>query len=183
MRRRVLAGAAAALVALLALLVWPVGLLTGGDDNQAASEGNQSAAAQTGDAADIPVQTRGQVIIAEQSGKPQLLVTATKLPPSGQTTAYQVWLYNSDKDRKSLGARPTNEQGDLQAGTDLPSDYRNYKFIDVTSATVDGQSLRTGDSVLRGLLELRKKPVTRGTGKNKVTLLGEIELLPLPASG
>ena len=183
MRRRLLGGAAAALLVLLAVLLWPVGLLTGDDDEPAASRDEPAPAAQTGTGSDIAAETRGQVIIAEQDGKTQVLVTATKLPPSGQNVAYQVWLYNSAKDRKSLGARPTDEQGTLQAGTDLPSDYRKYKFIDVTSATVEGQTLRTGRSVLRGLIELRDKPVTRGTGKNKVSLLAEIELLPLPGSG
>jgi hypothetical protein len=182
MRRRLLAGAGAALVLLLALLVWPVGLLTGSGDDKAAGK-DEPAAANTGTAANIAVETRGQAIIAEQDGKPQLLVTATKLPPSGQNAAYQVWLYNSEKDRKSLGAQVTDAQGNLQAGAVLPSGYRDYKFVDVTSATVDGQSLRTGSSVLRGLLELRDKPVTRGAGKKKVTLLGQIELLPLPGSG
>jgi hypothetical protein len=181
MRRRLLAALAAAAVLLLVVLVWPIGLLTG-DDSE--STGNDAQpAAQTGRDSNIAVQTRGQAIIAQQAGKPQLFVTATKLRPSGDRSAYQVWLYNSDTERKSLGAQVTDAQGNLQAGAPLPSDYRKYKFIDVTNVAVDGQNLRTGRSVLRGLLQLRDKPVTRGTGKNRVTLLGQIELLPLPGSG
>jgi Anti-sigma-K factor rskA/Sigma-70, region 4 len=185
MRRRLLAAAAAAAVVLLAVLVWPIGLLTGGDDESSSSSAdNQPApAAQTGDGSNIAVQTRGQAIIAEQAGKPQIFVTATKLRPSGDRSAYQVWLYNSNSDRKSLGAQVTDAQGNLQAGATLPSDYRDYRFIDVTNTAVDGQNLRTGRSVLRGLLQLREKPVTRGTGKRQITLLGQIQLLPLPGSG
>jgi hypothetical protein len=182
MRRRLLAGAAAAALVLLAVLLWPIGLLTGDDEPSSASGDNQPAA-QTGSGSNIAVQTRGQAIVAEQAGKPQLFVTATKLRPSGDRSAYQVWLYNSNTERKSLGAQVTDAQGNLQAGATLPSDYRNYKFIDVTNVAVDGQNLRTGRSVLRGLLQLTDKPVTRGTGKNRITLLGQIELLPLPGSG
>jgi hypothetical protein len=178
MRRRLLAGAAAAALVLLALLVWPVGLLTGDDDG-----GDESAepAAQNGGSSNIAVETRGQAIIAQQAaGKPQIFVTATQLEPSGSRSAYQVWLYNSEKDRKALGVQATDSQGNLQAGTTLPSDYRNYKFIDVTNVTAEGQNLKTGESVLRGLLQLADKPVTRGKGKNRVTVFGQIELLPLP---
>jgi hypothetical protein len=181
MRRRLLAAGGALLLVLLVVLVWPVGLLTGDDD--ASSAGDSQQAAQAGGDSNIAVQTRGQVIIAEQAGKPQIFVTATKLRPSGQRSGYQVWLYNSDDDRKLLGAQVTDAQGNLQAGAPLPSDYRNYKFVDVTTVALTGQNARTGKSVLRGLLKLREKPVTRGTGKNKITLLGEIELVPLPGSG
>jgi Anti-sigma-K factor rskA len=180
-RRRLLAaaGALAALV-LVAVLVWPVGVLTGGDDDEPAAEQarNQAGGDQGGGA-----ESRGQAIIASQggqSGRPQIIVTASGLPPSTQRSAYQVWLYNSEQDRRSIGAQVTDAQGTLQAGGPLPSDYRDYRFIDVTEVAVNGKSLRTGDSVLRGLLELRERPVTRGTGKNRITLLADIELLPLP---
>jgi hypothetical protein len=63
----------------------------------------------------------------------------------------------------------------------LPAGYKRFKFIDVTTAAVDGQRVvSTGGSVMRGLVKLREKPVTRGTGKNKATLLGQVELRPLP---
>jgi hypothetical protein len=184
MLRRLLAGAGAVVLVLLVVLVWPIGLLTGDDDNDGG--GSSPPAAQAGggaSAGNINAETRGQAVIAEQDGKPQILVTATKLPPSGNDSAYQVWLYNNDKARKSLGAQVTDAQGNLQAGATLPSDYRKYEFVDVTKVAVNGQSLRTGESVLRGLVKMRAKPVTEGTGKNQVKLLGQVELLPLPASG
>jgi hypothetical protein len=177
-RRRLLAaaGALAALV-LVAVLVWPIGLLTG-DDEPAAEQAGASPGGDQGGAAG----SRGQAIIARQGGqgRPQIIVTASGLPPSTQRSAYQVWLYNSDQDRKSIGAQVTDGQGTLQAGGPLPSDYRDYRFIDVTEVAVNGQSFRTGDSVLRGLLELRDRPVTRGTGDRRITLLADIQLLPLP---
>jgi hypothetical protein len=187
-RRRILAAGGVVALLLIGLLVWPVGLLTGEDEepqaesNGASDTGQQSAG--QGDA--VPTETQGQAIIAVQGGKTQLVVTAAGLEPSTEQSAYQVWLYNSTADRKSLGATVTDEQGNLQSGGELPGDYRNYRFIDVTSVAVEGgdqRSFKTGPSVMRGLLELRPKPVTRGTGKQKVTLLAEIRLRPLPQPG
>ena len=187
-RRRILAvgGAVAALLLLVGLLVWPGQLLTGGDDDEgpAGSAGGsqpQSAASQ-GDA--VSAKTEGEAIIAEQGGTTQLVVTATGLEPSTQQNAYQVWLYNSADDRKSLGATVTDQQGALRSGGQLPADYRDYQFIDVTSVTIKGeQDFETGPSVLRGLLELRDNPVARGSGKQRITLLAEIRLRPLPSPG
>ena len=178
-RRRILAGAAAALVVLLAVLLWPVGVLTGGDDDDKGDAGAR---------ADTPISKKrqGSAIIAKSKGKTQILVQAQGLKPSTQTTAYQVWLYYSESKRESLGATATDTKGNLQVVGNLPADYKNWKYIDVTAVTVTGQGndqqVKTGASVLRGLLELAKKPVETGTGKNKATVLASITLLPLPNS-
>jgi Anti-sigma-K factor rskA/Sigma-70, region 4 len=176
-RRRLLAaaGVAAALV-LAAVLVWPVGVLTGGDDG---GDEPQAAGTSGGGQEGVSAQTRGQAIIARQTGRPQIIVTATGLPPSTQRSAYQVWLYNSEQDRKSIGAQVTDAQGNLQAGGPLPSNYQQYRFVDVTEVAVNGNDFRTGRSVLRGALQLRDKPVTRGTGSKKITLLADIRLAPV----
>jgi len=182
MRRRLLAGAGALLLVLLVVLVWPVGLLTGGDDDGGSSSAEPASAQNGGDQTPVNAQTRGQAIIAEQSGKPIVLISAVGLQPSPKNTAYQVWLYNSESDRKSLGAQVTDDQGNFGVSQALPADYKNFKFIDMTLSSVKGEQVQTGDSVLRGLLKLRDKPVTRGTGKNKATVLANITLLPLPNS-
>ena len=182
-RRLVTAGGVALVIILFGVLVWPGEVLIGGDD-----EPSQASSGSSGQQADgqgsISTRTQGTAIIAEQQDKTQMLVTAQGLEPSTQRSAYQVWLYNSDEDRKSLGATVTDPQGNLQAGAELPADYQDYKFVDLTSVTVKGegqnQSFDNGPSVLRGLLELRDKPVTRGSGQNRVTLLGDIRMLPLP---
>jgi Sigma-70, region 4 len=186
-RRRLVSAAGVGILILLAVLLWPIGLLTGGDDDDEPSRASSgSNGQQAGGGQEGPISTRrqGTAIIAEQNGKPQILVTATGLEPSTQDTAYQVWLYNSNEDRRSLGATATDQQGNLQAGAALPANYEDFKFVDLTSVTVQGQgnnqSFKTGPSALRGLLELRDKPVTRGQGKTRITLLGEIRLLPLP---
>ncbi len=177
-----------ALLLLVGVLVWPGGVLTGGDDGEdQGGSGNASGQqAAAGEGEEVPVETQGQAIIAQQGGKTQLVVTATGLEPSTQQSAYQVWLYNSADDRKSLGATVTDQQGSLQSGGELPADYRKYRFIDVTSVAAKAgnqQRFETGPSIMRGLLELRDKPVTRGEGTQKVTLLAEIPLRPLPQSG
>src|SRR5262245_6592940 len=84
MRRRLLAGAGVAVLLLLVVLVWPVGLLTGGDDNSSpsaepASSGTGSGTQQTA----ANGQAAGIAIVVQRSGKKQLLVQAANLPPTG----------------------------------------------------------------------------------------------------
>jgi hypothetical protein len=182
-RRQLVAAAGVAVVILVAVLLWPVGLLTG-DDDDGGGEASQASSGTETTGGTIPTGTQGQAIVARQQGKTQILVQAAGLEPSTQNTAYQVWLANSEQDRKSLGATVTDEQGNLQAGAQLPANFQDYKFIDLTSVTVVGegknQRFEEGQVVLRGLLELRDKPITRGTGNARVTLLGEIRMQPLP---
>jgi hypothetical protein len=187
-RRRMVGAAAAALaVILIAVLLWPIGVLTGGDDN---GGGDSSSNAQASDSGSISSKMRGSAIVAKQNGKTKLVVTATGLQPSTQASgsaAYQVWLYNSPSDRKSLGAAVTNQQGAFQAIAPLPANYRKYEFIDMNSVTISGQgknqTIKNGPSVMRGLLRLSGNPVSQGTGQNRVTVLGQIALAPLPQSG
>jgi hypothetical protein len=170
-------------VILVGLLLWPVGLLTGGDDDDG-GEPSQARSDTRTSGGTVPTGRQGQAIIARQQGKTQILVQAAGLDPSTDNTAYQVWLANSEQDRKSLGATVTDQQGNLQASARLPADFENYKFIDLTSVTVRGQGenqrFEDGPVVLRGLLEVLDKPITRGSGNARVALLGEIRMQPLP---
>jgi len=180
-RRRILAGLAGAAVALVVVLLWPIGLLTG-DDN----DGGGNSDSQTASNSPISTEQLGSAIIAESKGKTQILVQAQGLEPSTQTNAYQVWLYDSEAKRKSLGATTTDTQGNLQVIGDLPAGYKDWKYIDVTAVKITGQGndrqVKTGRSVLRGLLELASEPVETGTGNNKATVLANIPLRPLPNS-
>ena len=154
-------------------------MLTGDDDSSAGSD-------RADDQSSISTKRQGAAVIAREDGKDQILVTAQGLEPSTQTSAYQVWLYDSNARRKSLGATATDEQGRLQVLGNLPDGYKDYKFIDVTSVQVKGQgknqSVENGPSVLRGLLEFADKPVKAGTGNQQATVLANIQLLPLPES-
>jgi hypothetical protein len=184
-RRRLLAAAGVAALILVGVLVWPGGVLTGGDDDEPsqASTGSQQEQA-GGDGGPIATGTQGQAIVLRRQGATQVLVTATGLEPSTRNTAYQVFLSNSETDRRSLGATATDQQGNLQAGAQLPANFRDYEFIDLASVTVRGsgqnQRFEDGPTVLRGLIELRDRPVSRGRGNQRITLLGDIRMLPLP---
>jgi anti-sigma-K factor RskA/sigma-70-like protein len=182
MRRRLLAGAAAAAVLLLAVLVWPIGLLTGDDSKSTSSDSGQ--AAQTGNQGQ---QTTGQptatgqpagiAIVVDRNGKKQLLVRAAKLAPSGQNEGYYVWLYNSPNDVKSLGGQVTDQQGNYQAVGDFPADYAKYKYIDVTKQPIGNSPnvKHNGQSVLRG--PMPKLRNARGTTKKPVAV-GQSVLQP-----
>jgi Sigma-70, region 4 len=179
-RRRLAMAAGVAVLILVALLVWPwPALLTGGDDDEP-SQASGDTTRRGGDGGTIATEMQGQAILARQQGQTQVLVTATGLEPSTQDTAYQVFLSNDEEDRRSLGATATDQQGNFQAGARLPENFRDYEFIDLASVTVAGQGrnqrFEDGPIVLRGLLELRDRPVTR----QGITLLGEVRMLPLP---
>ncbi|MEA2366451.1 MAG: hypothetical protein QOI32_1963 [Thermoleophilaceae bacterium] len=176
MRRRLLAGAGALLLVLIAVLVWPVGLLTGGDDgsnSSAGSEPTKPAAANTAASG----QPAGIAIVVDRSGKKQLLVQAARLSPSGQSEGYYVWLYNSPSDAKSLGGQITDQSGNYQAIGALPSDFQKYKFIDVTRQAVgkDPNVKHSGQSVLRGPMPKLKKSTAK---KGQPAAVGQTVLAP-----
>jgi hypothetical protein len=181
-RRRLITAAGVGVLILVGVLIWPGQVLTGGGDDDdepsQASTGSQQQGG--GDGSPIPTEMEGQAILARQQGQNQLLVTATGLEPSTQNTAYQVYLSNGERDRRSLGAAVTDGQGNLQGGGPLPRNFRDYEFIDLTSVTVTGQGrnqrFEDGPVVLRGLLEVRDNPITR----QGITLLGEVRMRPLP---
>jgi transposase-like protein len=179
MRRRLLAGAAAAAVILLAVLVWPVGLLTGDDGKTSSASSDNQASAQGGNQ-NQPAATNGPAgiaIVVDQGGKKQLLVQAARLAPSGQNEGYYVWLYNSPSDARSLGGQVTDQQGNYQAIGAFPADYAKYKFIDVTRQPVGNNPnvKHSGESVLRG--PMPKLRSATGTAK-KPAALGQTVLRP-----
>ncbi|MDQ3644223.1 MAG: anti-sigma factor [Actinomycetota bacterium] len=165
-RRRLLgAGAAAALVLLVALLFWPIGLLDGDDDTESQADSSSPATAEAGEQAQLlgqlplaPVEgladsqsAQGIAVIAERAGQRQVIVQA-RLPNNRRNEAYQVWLYNSDKDALSLGAQVADRQGNFQGAGPLPENFDDYKFIDVSREPLRGPEGHAGKSVLRGAL-------------------------------
>ena len=174
-RRRLLAAAGATLAALLLIvLVWPVGLLTGGDDDEPAAQDGGSAPAQnTGAGQGAGGAPAGIAIVVEQNGKRQLLVQAANLEPSGRREAYEVWLYNSQGQARSLGGQVTDAQGTYQAVGDLPADFSDYRFIDVSREPLDQNRGHSGDSALRGRVPKLRKVKAEG---NQSTVLGQTVL-------
>jgi hypothetical protein len=161
-RRRRIAGAAAGAVLLLfVLLVWPVGLLTGGDDSDdgGAQAGNQTEivgqvvlrpTARGGDDAGIAVVTR-------RNDKLELSLQA-KVTPTKQNQAYEVWLYNSPDDARSLGAQVTDDQGNFAGRADLPENYKSFRFLDISRETVNRNAAHSGTSVLRARTSAIRPP-------------------------
>jgi len=175
-----LMAAAAAVVLLFAVLVWPVGVLTGDDDDSGATSSDdaqpaaQTSTEQTQQGADGPA---GIAIVVDRNGKKQLLVRAAKLAPSGQNEGYYVWLYNSKNDAKSLGGQVTDQQGNYQAVGPFPADYTKYKYIDVTKQAIANSTniKHSGQSVLRG--PMPKLRNAKGTTK-KPAAVGQTVLQP-----
>jgi hypothetical protein len=175
MRRRLLAGAGALILLLLLVLVWPVGLLTGSDDNNKSTASSQPTGSGTGQQTAANKQPAGIAIVVQRNGKKQLLVQAANLAPSGQTEGYYVWLYNSPNDAKSLGGQVTDQQGNYQALGSFPADYRNYKYIDISRQQIgkDPNVKHSGDSVLRGPM-----PTLRASTSTKAAAIGQTVLKP-----
>jgi hypothetical protein len=151
------AAAAVSLVVALGVLVWPIGVLSRGDGKGGGASA-RSAASATGrlqlvDRAVLrPLpgnQGAGLAVVAKRGGKRQLVVQA-RLKPNARGQAYEVWLYNSRTDAKSLGAQVTDRQGNYQGAGPLPGDYRRYRFIDVSLEPIDQNQAHSGHSVLRG---------------------------------
>jgi hypothetical protein len=157
-RRRILAAAAATAVVLFAVLVFPIGLLTGDDDDDGGGGGSDGQQAQARVVGQIVLKPErgeegaGIAVIAERGDKPQLIVQA-RLDPNKNRQAYEVWLYNSPDDARSLGAQVTDRQGTYQGAGPLPEDYERYKFIDISREKVDENRKHSTDSVLRGRLD------------------------------
>jgi hypothetical protein len=173
-RRRLLAGAGAlALVVAVAVLLWPIGVLTG-NDNDKGDGGQANAVSQPTAGKGVPA---GVAIVAERRGRRQVIVQAASLPPNRNREAYEVWLYNSPKDARSLGAQVTDSRGTFQGAGPLPSNYARFKFIDVSREPIDQNRSHSGDSVLRGKLG-KLKPRSKGTKQGQAVILGQIPLTP-----
>jgi hypothetical protein len=170
-RRRLLAAAGGlAVIVLVAVLLWPIGVLTGDDSSDKSSSSSSTTAAQQNG------RTAGIAVIAQRRSQRQVIVQAT-LPASRQREAYEVWLYNSKDDAKSLGAQVTNPQGQYQGAGPLPADYAKFKYIDVSREKIDQNRGHSGDSVLRGRLPKLKQP--NPAKKNQAQILGQVMLQPV----
>ncbi|MEJ7714671.1 MAG: anti-sigma factor [Thermoleophilaceae bacterium] len=99
----------------------------------------------------------GVAVIAERGAKRQLIVQA-QLAPTKNRQAYEVWLYNSQKNALSMGAQVTDQRGTFQGAGTLPKDFTKYKYIDVSLEQVDQNRGHSGSSILRGRLDQLQAP-------------------------
>ena len=172
-RRRRLIGAGvlglAALIVVLALA--DVGPLFSDDEPEKASKGENAAQPRIVGQLVLRPQgnqgrnTAGIAVIAERGGQRQLIVQA-QLPASKDREAYEVWLYNSKNDARSLGAQVTDQQGTFQGAGPLPENFERYRFIDVSREKVDQERGHSGNSILRGRIDqIQAPPQNTGTGQ------------------
>lgn len=170
-RRRRIAGAAAGAAALLfILLVWPIGLLTGDDDGGGGSSSSDQADEQPRVLGQLLLRPQsgekgvGIALITERDGERSLLVQARGLRPTRQGQAYEVWLFNSQDDARSMGAQLTDKQGNYQGAGRLPEGYEDYQYLDISRENVDQNAAHSGDSVLRGRLDDLQASTGTGSG-------------------
>lgn len=164
-RRRRLMGALAALgaAAIAAVLIFVV--FAGGDSkDKKATAAPQTAAGQAIPLGQLVLKPlggekgQGQAVIARAKGRLQLVVSARGLAPNQRGkggaagTAYEVWLYNSPKSAKSIGAQVTDQKGNYQGAGPLPKDFTKFKYIDITREPIDQNEAYSGQTVLRGKL-------------------------------
>jgi hypothetical protein len=142
-------GGIAVLGVLLALL------LSGGDDDGSNESGSQPTPSQNGpgpapqgDTAKLsPIGGgRGEGTVAVTDEGATITIRDLPNPAPG---SYQVWLYNSIVDAKSLGTFPT---GSGKLDVELPSDASNYQFLDVSREPDDANPNHSGASVMRAPL-------------------------------
>jgi hypothetical protein len=161
-RRRLFGAAGAAVLLLFVLLVWPVGLLTGddGDDSPESSQQAQDDIRIVGQVQLRAVSGQngaGIAIITDNDGKPEINVRAA-LNPTGQNEAYEVWLYNSPDDARSLGAQVTDQQGNFAGRRELPANWRNYRLINISREPVDQNTAHSGETVLQAKIANIRRP-------------------------
>jgi hypothetical protein len=163
-RRRIIGGSVAGLV-LIALVVGILAIagVFSGDDGggKTAKKGTATTASDQqlqvlGQLALNPIgktKAQGIAYLVQQAGKRYLVVQAQvpPLPGNQKVAAYEVWLYNSNGDARSLGAQYTDAKGILQGRAPLPTDFARFKSIDISRELFSDNDAGHGNSsVLRG---------------------------------
>lgn len=177
-RRRRIAGAGLlAAIVLFGVLAWPGKVLLFKDDDEPAGASRNANAAAPRIVGQLVLRpqgdqgrnTAGIAVIAERGGRRQLIVQA-QLPANKDREAYEVWLFNSQGDARSLGAQVTDPQGAFQGAGPLPANFERYRFIDVSREKVDEEKGHSGNSILRGRIDQIQAPAQNtGTGQGDQT--------------
>jgi anti-sigma-K factor RskA/sigma-70-like protein len=161
-RRRIIGGALAAAVLVVVILLI-AGVFGGGSDNKSNASGTGTGTTPTGGA-----QTRllsegvlkpenggkgtGIAVVISQGDAKQLVIQATKLEPTDQQSAYEVWLYNSASDAVALGAQFTDQQGNLQGRGPVPGNWQRFKDVVLSREKVGTNPKRPASVLLRAKL-------------------------------
>lgn len=134
----------------LAAVAVVVALSTGGDDDPGGNaDSGPGQAAPQGEPATAPLAKLGtgpgSGSVTVSGDRKRVQVSVEGLPPDG----YEVWLYTSVVDAKSLGSF-----GGPNAELDgsLPGNARRYAFVDISREPGDGNPNHSGASVMRAPL-------------------------------
>lgn len=87
-------------------------------------------------------------------------------PSAADDNAYEVWLYNSNADTVSVGAQFTDAQGNLQGRGNLPSNWKHFSTIVLSSERVGTNPKAPSNIVLQGPLQVVPKSQQGGSSKN-----------------
>jgi hypothetical protein len=173
LRRRRILGAVGGLIVLAGIVLGILavsGAFSSDDNNKSTAANTTSSTTPTTGTSTTPtqpVQVLGGIALTAvgnskaqgvayvgQQGKQKFLVVQAQVPPLPNTqkvAAYEVWLYNSNRDARSLGAQYTNAQGVLQGRAPLPNDFSKFRSIDISRELFADKNAGHGNSsVLRG---------------------------------
>jgi hypothetical protein len=175
-RRRTIGAGVLAAIVLFGVLAWPGKVVLFKDDSpkKASKSTNAAQPRIVGQLVLRPQgnqgkNTAGIAVIAERGGQRQLIVQA-QLPANKDREAYEVWLFNSQGDARSLGAQVTDQQGTFQGAGPLPENFERYRYIDVSREKVDQERGHSGVSILRGRIDqIQAPPQNTGTGQGDQT--------------
>jgi Sigma-70, region 4 len=200
LRRRRILGAVGGLVVLVGIVLGILaiaGAFSGDDDNGATASSTTGTTSTTGTSTTgtsttggQPIQVLGQIPLSPigktkaqgvayvvQQGSQKFVVVQAQVPPlpnSQKVAAYEVWLYNTNSDARSLGAQYTDKQGILQGRAELPGDYAKFKSVDVSRELFSDKNAGHGKaSVLRGnFADLKPVPQQQQGGAGTSTTPG-----------
>jgi hypothetical protein len=157
-RRRRIVGGAIGLAALVVIILLIAGVFSGGGGKKKSSATSTTPAGPTKLLSQGVLKAAGGqkgagiAFVLQVSGQDQLVVQAARLQPTTRTTAYEVWLYNSNSDVRAVGAQFTDQSGNLQGRGGVPSDYRRFKNVVVSREKVGSNPKAPSTIVLRGPL-------------------------------
>jgi sigma-70-like protein len=161
-KRRRIIGGLVALAAITVAILAIAGVFSGGGSKKSSSASGGGATTTGGVPTKLvsegvlkPVGSAkgaGIAFIIEQGNQHQLVVQATRLQPTDQRSAYEVWLYNSPSDSAALGAQFTDQQGNLQGRGAVPSNWQNFKYVVLSREKVGTNPKQPSGLVLRGRL-------------------------------
>ena len=137
----------AAVAACLALLAAGVGigaLVFGGDDG--GGGGPAIALARVGEGGSAAA-GQARVVSSDDGG---LRVRVSGLAPSGPGAYYELWLLDGPERLLSLGSFRVPASGAAEVTVPLPVDVTDFRFVDVSVESADGDPGHSGVSVLRG---------------------------------